>query len=587
MSKVIVFATPVFLLLIALELAWGIAKGRNTYRLSDAISSISLGMMSQFTAVFTRLLRIGIYLAIYSSVSFVPVETAKAFWTTWFGWLLALVLYDLCYYWLHRISHTSAIFWAAHAVHHQSQSYNLSTALRQTSTGAFLGWIFYIPMALLGVPPEVFGIVALVDLLYQFWVHTEHVPKLGWFDRWFCSPSNHRVHHAVNDAYLDKNYGGIFVVWDRIFGSFQEESEINPCVYGTRSALNSWNPLWANAQVYASIFHDAWHARNWLDKVRVFLKPPGWRPADVVARFPSKVFNISEVQTYAPPMSKAVQRFAVLSFAVLLGLVSVFLWTADSASHAQHVVGVAGLLVMLWAISAVMQSRLRIGEGAMVLAAAMATASAALGLLDMHRIFKPLVLMVALYQIVVYDFLSSSPSQFQFRKGAKLVHVSAKNMLLTALAFCLAGDAFLMFDGFFIFGLAAFLLGHLAYIALFRVDTPWFPSRGVLTATLVYGVAMLVFLWPHLPTNLRLPVGVYVLVIALMGAQALGRAVFLKDRASRFVALGAVFFMASDTLLAINKFVTPLPMSQFWVLGTYFTAQILIVLYALRSGDAK
>jgi alkylglycerol monooxygenase len=587
MSKVIIFATPVFLLLIALELAWGIRKGRNTYRLSDALNSIGLGMMSQFTAVFTRLLRVGIYVAIYNQLSLVPIEAAKAFWNAWYGWVLALVFYDLCYYWLHRISHTSAVFWAAHVVHHQSQSYNLSTALRQTSSGAFLGWIFYIPMALAGVPPAVFGMVALVDLLYQFWVHTEHVPKLGWFDRWFCSPSNHRVHHAVNDEYVDKNYGGVFVFWDRIFGSYQVENELNPCVYGTRSALNSWDPLWANAQVYSSVLQDAWHTRSWMDKARVFLKPPGWRPADVAQRFPRKDFNISEVQTFAPPISKAVQRFALLSFAVLLCLVLLFLWTADGASPAQHVVGVTALLALLWTIGAVTQSRLRKGEAAMVQAAIIATASAALGLVDVHHIFKPLVLMVALYQIVVYDFLSASPSQFYFRSGDRTVHVTGKNMLLTALSFCLLGDALLMFDGLFVFGLAAFLVGHLCYIALFRGDAPWFASRNALTATLACGVGMFVFLWPHLPKMLLLPVAAYVLAIALMVAQAIGRAAFLRDRASRFVAIGAVFFMLSDTLLAINKFVAPLPVSALLVLGTYYIAQILIVLYALRSGDTS
>ena len=215
-SQIIVLATPVFFLLIAIEFAWGWKRARNTYRLNDAMTSIGLGMLSQITAVFTRLLRVGIYTAVYSAVAIWP---DSAFWTTWYGWLLALVFYDFCYYWLHRAGHESAAFWAAHVVHHQSQDYNLSTALRQTSSGALLGWIFYLPMAVAGVPPLVFGVAALVDLLYQFWVHTEHVPKLGWFDRWFCSPSNHRVHHAVNDRYLDRNYGGVLIIWDRIFGT--------------------------------------------------------------------------------------------------------------------------------------------------------------------------------------------------------------------------------------------------------------------------------------------------------------------------------------------------------------------------------
>jgi sterol desaturase/sphingolipid hydroxylase (fatty acid hydroxylase superfamily) len=141
-------------------------------------------------------------------------------------------------------------------------------------------------MALVGVPPVVFGIVALIDLLYQYWVHTEHIGRLGWFDRWFCSPSNHRVHHAVNDAYVDRNYGGIWVVWDRLFGSFKEEDPKQPCVYGTRTPLHSWDPLWANVQVYAALAHDSWHAQRWQDKLMVWLRHPGWRPADVSARFP-------------------------------------------------------------------------------------------------------------------------------------------------------------------------------------------------------------------------------------------------------------------------------------------------------------
>ena len=164
-SQVIVLATPVFLLLIAAEYGYGRWRGRNTYRLNDAINSISLGMLSQISAVLTRLFRVGLYTAVFSWVSFWHNE---AFWTSPAGWLLALVFYDFCYYWLHRAGHEMAVFWAAHVVHHQSQDYNLSTALRQTSSGALLGWIFYLPMAVAGVPPLVFGVVALVDLLYQY-----------------------------------------------------------------------------------------------------------------------------------------------------------------------------------------------------------------------------------------------------------------------------------------------------------------------------------------------------------------------------------------------------------------------------------
>lgn len=563
-SQVIVLATPVFLLLIAFEIAWGWARGRNTYRLNDAINSISLGMLSQLSAVLTRLLRVGIYTAVFSGVA---LWRNDAFWTTWYGWLLALVFYDLCYYWLHRAGHESAVFWAAHVVHHQSQDYNLSTALRQTSSGALLGWIFYLPMALAGIPPLVFGVVALIDLLYQFWVHTEHVPQLGWFDRWFCSPSNHRVHHAVNERYLDRNYGGILIVWDRLFGSFQEEGE--PCVYGTRSPLNSWDPLWSNLEVYWALLHDSWYARSWSDKVKVWFKAPGWRPSDVAARFPKPAFDIAKVQRYHPPITPAIAWFGAVQFAALLLGVVIFLWHADQMALRQSAVWLAALATGLWSVGAVLQGRLDWLEALLVQAAASATATSALGLTEWHLLFKPLVMLLAIFYVADPLHLRRTPTRF----GA---------LLMGALAFSLAGDCFLMFPGFFIAGLASFLLAHLFYVAVFRQSVPWFPSRPALIITMGLGAAMYAFLFDGLSPMLRIAVAAYVVVIASMTAQAIGRAGLLRDQGSIGVAVGACFFMLSDALLAVNKFAFPLPMAQFLVLSTYYTAQLLIATGALR-----
>jgi alkylglycerol monooxygenase len=342
-AKVILFASPVFILLIALELAWGIAKGRNTYRLNDAINSISLGVMSQVTAIFGRGLRIGMYVLAYQWLQPWTADF-KAFWTTPWGWLVALIFYDFCYYWLHRMGHECAILWAAHVVHHQSQDYNLSTALRQTSTGFLFGWIFYLPMALLGVPPEVFAVVALIDLLYQFWVHTEHIGKLGWFDRVFCSPSNHRVHHAINDQYLDRNYGGILVVWDRIFGSFKEETE--PCVYGTRSPLNSWNPIWANLEVYVGLAKDAFHTRRWQDKFLIWFKPPGWKPDDLaqVARISQVAASPTKRARFNPSLTRSSARAAFIGFIILLVGATVFL---DQARKIPFVMAVGASIALI------------------------------------------------------------------------------------------------------------------------------------------------------------------------------------------------------------------------------------------------
>lgn len=579
-GQIIVLATPVFFLLIAVEFAVGRLRarrgtGHDTYRLADAVNSIGLGMLSQISAVLTGLLRIGIYTAVYSALALFPPQAAHEFWTTWYGWLLALVFYDFCYYWLHRMGHESAVLWAAHVVHHQSQHYNLSTALRQTSSGALLGWVFYLPMALAGVPPLVFGVVALVDLLYQFWVHTEQVGKLGWFDRWFCSPSNHRVHHAVNDRYLDRNYGGILIVWDRMFGSFREEDE--RCVYGTRGGLRSWDPLWANAEVYWALARDSWHARSWADKLRVWFKPPGWRPADVAARFPKPAFDIAQVRRYEPEVSRGVQWFAGVQFVLLLAGVAVFLWFSDAVALPRAAVWLAALTAALWAIGGVLQGRLSVTEVLLVEAAALATASSALGIGWLHAVFKPLALAIAIF-FAARRAWRAPPGTGAARRF--------DGLLLAGLAASLAGDVLLMNPArWFVAGLVCFLLAHLAYIGLFRIGVGLFPRRGALAATLLVGAAMYAFLWQGgLPPALRVPVGFYVAVIACMAAQAIGRAAVLRDAPSRWVAVGACLFMLSDALLATNRFVSALPLAPLWVLGTYYAAQMLIVRHARPAG---
>ena len=565
-SQIIVLATPVFLLLMAIEWAVGWRRQLNTYRTADAVSSISLGALSQTSAAFTHLLRIGLYTLAYEQVA---LWRNDGFWTSLPGWLLALLFYDFCYYWLHRMGHEVAVLWAAHAVHHQSQDYNLSTALRQTSSGALLGWIFYLPMALAGVPPLVFGVVALIDLLYQFWVHTEQVGRLGWFDRWFCSPSNHRVHHAVNDAYLDKNYGGILVLWDRLFGTFQDEDPQERCVYGTRGLLNSWDPVWANLQVYAGLWHDSWHARRLSDKLRVWIKPPGWRPADVAERFPKPAFRLAQMVRFDPPLTPMMRVFALLQLALLLATTAAFLWQADGAPLAHNALLFAALLTQQWSLGAALQGRIPPALAWMLQAGAAATVSSALGWTAVHWVCKPLAMAIAIYLIALRVYSLRAEVGFSLKPWL---------WMGAALAGSLAGDVALMLPGLFIPGLVSFLLAHLCYIALLRQGQRWFPHRGALAATLLAGAVMYAFLWTNgLPAALRGPVAAYVIVIALMAAQALGRATALRTRGAWLVAAGAVCFMVSDSLLATNRFVQPLPWAALWVLGTYYAAQALIV----------
>lgn len=192
----------------------------------------------------------------------------------------------------------------------------------------------------------------MVDLLYQYWVHTQQIGRLGWFDRWFCAPSNHRVHHAVNDRYLDRNYGGILLVWDRLFGSYEPEHDDEPCIYGTRAPLRSWNPVKANLQVYASLWQDCRHAGAWRDKLRVWLEPPGWRPAEVAARFPKPAFDIAALHRYDPPLPRALERLCLALFGLLLGATALLLWHAHLLSGGVVFLAgtaiVAGLCVIGW-----------------------------------------------------------------------------------------------------------------------------------------------------------------------------------------------------------------------------------------------
>jgi alkylglycerol monooxygenase len=342
-AQVIVLATPVFLLLIALEWAVRLAPRPPDLPLGRRAVEHRAGHAQPVVAVFSLAFTAGC--TCWCSNAW---RCASCPWSRPWVWLSALLLYDFCYYWHHRLGHRCALFWAAHVVHHQSEDYNLSTALRQTGSGWLFGWVFYLPMALLGVPPLVFGTVALIDLLYQFWVHTQQIGRLGWFDRWFCSPSNHRVHHAVNDRYLDRNYGGILMVWDRLFGSFVEEDDLEPIVYGTRKPLRSWNPLWANLRSMPR-----WRAT-------AGARAPGptscasgsSRPAGGRRTSPRagrcRPFDLARVQRFDPPMSPAAIATAVALFAVALGLTAAFLWNAHRWPLVPQLAAAGSLLLLLW-----------------------------------------------------------------------------------------------------------------------------------------------------------------------------------------------------------------------------------------------
>jgi alkylglycerol monooxygenase len=320
-GRAVALAVPVFLGLIAIEIVIDRVRGIRYYRLADAINSLSCGIISTGMRVFFGFL--GIFTYGWVFVHWAPVKPPAGHWLTW---IFAFVLYDFCYYWNHRAGHRVGLFWASHVVHHQSEEFNLTTALRQTGTGSFTGWIFYVPMALCGIPLSLFLLVGVVQLFYQFWPHTRVIGRMGFLDRWVQTPSNHRVHHAQNDIYLDKNYVGVFLIWDHMFGSFQEEVDEEPCIFGIRGQLKSWNPVWANLHYYWAMAKDAWRARRWRDKLWIWFAPPGWRPADVAARFPKAEYDPHrDFHRFDPPRSLALSVYVLVQFVVLTASNSHFL----------------------------------------------------------------------------------------------------------------------------------------------------------------------------------------------------------------------------------------------------------------------
>jgi len=336
---VILFAIPLFFILIGIELYVDNRRKTGHYRANDAITSLTAGVLSRVVALGYQLIPLTMYVLVFNALSFAALPNTLEVW------LLAFVLYDFCYYWNHRMSHEMSILWAAHVVHHSSEDYNLSTALRQTS-GAVFGWIFYLPLALIGFPPEMIITVGALNLIYQFWVHTQHIDQLGWMEKWFVTPSNHRAHHAQNRAYIDKNYGGVFILWDRLFNTFTPELKSDPPVYGIRGALKSFNPLWANLQVYSQLAKDSYHTRRWKDKLRVWFGRTGWRPDDVAARFPQHKAPLSEFEKFNPQLEASITRYSVLQHVVMLGITLYLLIGANTLSGTHQLILAITIVVM-------------------------------------------------------------------------------------------------------------------------------------------------------------------------------------------------------------------------------------------------
>lgn len=280
-AQVLLIAIPVFIGLMLIEALYSWWIGKLSFRSMDTISSLSSGTTNTLKSVLNLTLVIISYEMVVEKVAIFNFESNTLVW------ILSFIAIDFASYCSHRLNHSINIFWNRHIVHHSSEEFNLACALRQPISNILsLGFIFLLPAALLGLPAKLIAEISALHLFLQFWYHTKHIPKLGWLEYIIVTPSQHRVHHAINDIYLDKNLSAIFCVWDRMFGTFQEELEEEPCVYGVKKAVATWNPVKINWQHMWRLIQDAWRTNNWIDKFRIWFMPTGWRPKDVIEKYP-------------------------------------------------------------------------------------------------------------------------------------------------------------------------------------------------------------------------------------------------------------------------------------------------------------
>lgn len=270
------YAVPVFLLAILFEAIWTRIRRRHEYRFNDTITCLSTSIMSSLAGASGAGVIVYCYVLIYEHVHLFDMRVFNTSLQI-LCWIALILLQDMCYYWFHRAAHRINFLWASHVTHHSSEEYNLAVALRQSTFQQFFSWPVYLPLALIGFPPEWLAFTISINLIYQFWFHTREVDRLPrWVEAIFNTPSHHRVHHGTNPQYLDKNYGGIFIVWDRLFGTF--EPEVEEVRYGLTVPLASYNPVWANIHYYWYLAERSLDAPDLMQAVHLWVAPPDWKP---------------------------------------------------------------------------------------------------------------------------------------------------------------------------------------------------------------------------------------------------------------------------------------------------------------------
>ena len=317
-GKILLIAMPAFLLLVLFEKWYGWRKGKDTVRNMDMISSLSSGVTNVTKDV------IGLYLVIISYPFLVRTLALTQIENTFIVYVIAFFALDFAGYWVHRLQHVNNFFWNGHIIHHSSEEFNLACALRQSISAIVkIFAIFLLPAAILGVPAQVIAVVAPLHLFAQFWYHTQHIGKMGFLEKIIVTPSHHRVHHAINPEYMDKNYGQIFIFWDKWFGTFQKELPDVPPVYGITRPVRTWNPIKINFQHVWLLIKDAWRTRSWKDKLTLWFRRTGYRPADVAQKYPVyKITDVYRFDKYNTKSSAALNTWSWVQLVLILLFIS-------------------------------------------------------------------------------------------------------------------------------------------------------------------------------------------------------------------------------------------------------------------------
>lgn len=325
----IVLSIPIFFILIGVEVLISKLRHSGWYRFNDAVTNISCGIAQQITGVLAKTVLIVGYVYLYNNHRFFTIENNVI------TFVFLFIGIDFFYYWFHRLAHEISLIWGTHIVHHQSEEYNLSVALRQSSFQGFFSMIFYLPLALIGFNPISFVTVNAFQTLYQFWIHTKAIDKMPtWFEFIFNTPSHHRVHHGRNPKYIDKNHGGTLIIFDRIFGTFQREEE--EVIYGVTKPLSSWNPVWANFDWYVDMWNDLKKDMNWSDRIRLLFKKPGWLPDYLGGYRSPQEIKPGEAKIYDTSIPIGLNYYILFQYLLLLLITSLFLFNLDSFKRGEQ-----------------------------------------------------------------------------------------------------------------------------------------------------------------------------------------------------------------------------------------------------------